>query len=40
MKKVEDNEAVREVSTLDAIALSGAHRMLKAALEVEVEEYW
>jgi len=39
MKKVEDNEAVREVSTLDAIALSGAHRMLKAALEVEVEEY-
>ncbi len=39
MKKIEDSEAVREVLTLDAIALSGAHRMLKAALEVEVEEY-
>ena len=40
VKKIEDSRPVREVLTLDAIALSGTpHRMPKAALEVEVEEY-
>lgn len=39
MKKVEENEVVREESPLDRIARSGAQRMLMAALQTEVEEY-
>ena len=39
MTKVEENEVAREESPLDAIARSGAQRMLMAALQMEVDEY-
>jgi putative transposase len=39
MTKVNENEAVREESPLDALARSGAQRMLMTALQTEVDEY-